>query len=313
MITFGPVSSRRLGRSLGINNITRPKVCSYNCIYCQVGLTDRITLTRGEFFMPEQILSAAERHLEKNGEGERPDYLTFVSNGEPTLDINLGRSIALLKKLAIPIAVITNSSLLHDAAVREELMSADLISVKADAADRLTWLRVNRPVRGLSFEMVTEGLKLFAAGYNGRLITETMLCRGVNESEEQIVEVASLVRSLNPARAYIAIPTRPPASRSVLPPEIDRINLAWNIFSEAGLDTVLLTGFEGIETGATGNIREDILNITAVHPLREDAMQSLLARSNADFSVVESLLRQKLIRASLYRGERFYLRDFHLS
>ncbi len=312
MITFGPVPSRRLGKSLGINNIIRPKVCSYNCIYCQVGQTRHLSLIRQEFFSPDQIFAEAKKHLEILSVTEKPDYLTFVSNGEPTLDINLGRSVEILKSFGIPVAVITNSSLLHEPEVRSALMTADWVSVKADAADSRTWRKVNRPAPGLTFDRMTEGLSIFAAGYRGELRTETLLCRGINDHVENIRAVAALVSSIGPGKAYISIPTRPPSEREVIPPHAETLNMAWQVFSEAGIRTELLTGFEGIETGFTGNVYEDILNITAVHPLREDALMELLAKNHADFSVVESLLSQKLIQRSIYEGSNFYLRYFHI-
>lgn len=313
MISFGPVPSRRLGKSLGINNIISPKVCSYSCIYCQVGKTRHPSLTRQAFFMPDQIFREAEEHLSKLREEDMPDYLTFVSNGEPTLDINLGKSIEMLKRLGFPIAVITNSSMLSDPNVRSELMQADWVSLKVDAADDATWQKVNRPAGGLKFESLLEGLKLFATGFGGEIRSETLLCSGINDSRENLSGVAEIISSLAPGIAYISIPIRPPAEKGVMPPAAETVNLAWQKFSEAGIKTELLTGFEGVDTGFTGNIYEDILNITAVHPLREDALLELLTKNGADFSIVESLLSQRLIRCSHYRGMKFYLREFQLT
>jgi len=310
MITFGPVPSRRLGKSLGINNIIRPKVCSYSCVYCQVGKTARPSLGRLPFFEPEVIMNEVEAHLGKLSSGDQPDYLTFVSNGEPTLDINLGRSIRLLKKFNIPIAVITNSSMLWDESVRDELKQADWVSLKVDAADPVIWETVNRPAEGLTFETLLEGLSLFTGVFKGALRSETMLCKGLNDNEENLGATAAIIKKLGAGKSYLSIPIRPPADRSVMPPEPERLNIAWQIFSEAGIETELLTGFEGVNTGFTGNIYEDILNITAVHPLREDSIRELLAKNNADFSTVESLLSQRLIRCSVYQGRKFYLRDF---
>ncbi len=312
MISFGPVPSRRLGKSLGINNIIRPKVCSYSCIYCQVGKTRQPSLTRQSFFTPEQIFREVDGHLNKLRSEDRPDYLTFVSNGEPTLDINLGKSIEMLKQLGIPIAVITNSSMLGDTEVRGELMQADWVSLKVDASGADTWKRVNRPADGLKFEILIEGLKLFAREYRGELRTESLLCKGINDSRKELSGIADIISTLAPGRAYISIPIRPPAEKSVMPPGVETVNLAWQIFREAGIETELLTGFEGVDTGYTGNIYEDILNITAVHPLREDALMELLAKNGADFSTVESLLSQRLIKCSVYQDRRFYLRDFQV-
>ena len=310
MISFGPVPSRRLGKSLGINNIISPKICSYSCIYCQVGKTARPSLRRQPFFEPDVIMKEVEAHLKKLSSGDQPDYLTFVSNGEPTLDKNLGRSIKLLKKLNVPIAVITNSSMLSDDSVRDDLNQADWVSLKIDAADADTWQKVNRPAEGLVFETLLEGLRLFTGEYRGELRTETLLCKGINDSQENLRGVASIISALAPGRAYISIPIRPPAEKSVMPPDVETVNLAWQIFREAGIETELLTGFEGVDTGFTGNIYEDILNITAVHPLREDALMELLAKNGANFSIVESLLSQRLIKRSFYQGKKFYLREF---
>lgn len=313
MISFGPVPSRRLGKSLGINNIIRPKVCSYSCLYCQVGQTRNTTLTRQSFFTPEQIFREVESHLGKLSPGDRPDYLTFVSNGEPTLDINLGRSIDMLRGLDIPIAVITNSSMLSFPEVRSELSGADWVSLKVDSADAGTWQKVNRPAEGLAFDTLLEGVMLFAGEFKGKLRTETMLCKGINDSRENLRGVAAIITAMKAGKAYISIPIRPPAEKDVTAPGVESVNIAWQIFREADIDTELLTGFEGVDAGSTGNIYEDILNITAVHPLREDSLRELLSKNGADFSIVESLLSQRLIKRTFYEGHKFYLRDFQVN
>jgi wyosine [tRNA(Phe)-imidazoG37] synthetase (radical SAM superfamily) len=312
MISFGPVPSRRLGKSLGINNIVSPKVCPYSCVYCQVGATRNLSVTRQSFFEPDLIMSEVSRHLEKLRSGEMPDYLTFVSNGEPTLDINLGTSIKLLKRLGIPVAVISNASLLSDASVRDDLCEADWVSVKVDAADKNTWRRVNRPADELNFEDYKDGLLSFACSYGGMLRTETMLCSEVNDAEDNIRGVAAIIGRIRPGKAYISVPVRPPAVKSIMPPDADRLNLAWQLFAKTGINTEILSGFEGADTGFTGNSYEDILNITAVHPLREDALLELLDRNGSDFTVAEALMEQGLIRRSDYQGKKFFIRNFNI-
>ena len=311
MISFGPVPSRRLGKSLGINNIVSPKVCSYNCIYCQVGKTIRKSCSRKLFFEPALIYENTARHLESLSQENYPDYLTFVSNGEPVLDINLGRSIMLLKKLGIPVAVITNASLLSSGKVRDDLSKADWVSLKTDAADNKVWQRINRPSRKLDFTTHIESIFQFASDYKGRLHTETMLVRGVNDSAENISGLAAVIKNISPLTAYLAIPIRPPAVSGVKVPDIDRLNFAWQHFTQQNLKAEFLTGFEGTETGYTGNIYEDILNITAVHPLREDSLMRLLEKDKAGYHVVESLINQKLIKSVLYEGKRFFIREYH--
>lgn len=313
MITFGPVPSRRLGKSLGINNIISPKVCSYGCIYCQVGETVKKSIKRETFFQPELIDKKVEQHLKQLNRDNFPDYLTFVSNGEPTLDINLGKAIKLLKKHGITVAVITNASLMMLESVREELFLTDWVSVKIDAGDSKTWQQINRPCPDLDFEGILTGIGIFSKEFGGILCTETMLVEGINDSVENVSNISEFIKKINPHKAYLSIPIRPPAIKSVKPPVAEIVTRAWDIFNNKLIKTELLTGFEGTDTGYTGNIYDDILNITAVHPLREDSMLELLQKNNADFQVIDSLIKQRLIKKVLYNDNKYYMREYHLN
>jgi wyosine [tRNA(Phe)-imidazoG37] synthetase (radical SAM superfamily) len=183
MIAFGPVPSRRLGRSLGINNIP-PKICTYACVYCQLGRTIKMRVERAAFYEPEEILRDVRGKVEKaRRAGEAIDYLTFVPDGEPTLDLNLGRAIDLLKPLGIKIAVITNSSLMWHEDSREALMQADWVSLKVDAVREDIWRRVDRPHGTLQLASIQDGILGFAKTYTGHLVTETMLVEGINDGE----------------------------------------------------------------------------------------------------------------------------------
>ncbi|MGD9995222.1 MAG: radical SAM protein [Salinivirgaceae bacterium] len=310
MITFGPIPSRRLGKSLGINNIPSHKKCTYSCIYCQVGLTKKFTASLTTFYNPEVIYDETQKHLEKLAPADYPDYLTFVSNGEPTLDIQLGKTIDRLKEFNIPIAVITNASLLHLPEVRSNLCKAQWVSVKVDTSDEAIWKTINRPHPSLSFSQYKENLITFASEFKGTLVSETMLVQAVNDAEQSLEQTAQLIKTINPKTAFISIPIRPPAIKTVSIPDEETLNLAYQIYTETGLNTELILGFEGTNTGFTGNIYEDILNICTVHPIREETMQELLAKNNASFSVVNSLMHNHLIREVHYQEKRFYVRQF---
>lgn len=311
MIAFGPISSRRLGKSLGINNIASHKFCSYSCVYCQIGITRNKTLTRESYYEPEKLVTAVGNHLSKLDSEHIPDYLTFVSNGEPTLDINLGKEIRQLKKIGIPIALITNSSLMDHAEVRDEIMETDWISVKVDSVDEKYWRDINQPHEEIYLEKILEGLKSFAADYKGKLHTETMLVDGFNDSSKLLEQNASFIAGLKPECAYLSIPTRPPAVKGSKPAKENKLTEAWQIYEKAGLRTELLTGFEGTDTGYTGNAYDDIINITAVHPLREDTMSVLLEKDKADRSVVQSLISQGLIKALKHEGKTYFVRSYN--
>lgn len=311
MKAFGPVPSRRLGRSLGINNIP-PKVCTYSCIYCQLGRTIKLTNKRDAFYPPEEILQDVREKIEKAKQaGESIDYLTFVPDGEPALDANLGREIELLKTLGIKIAVITNSSLIWQTEVRENLMKADWVSLKIDSVREDIWRKIDRPHGTLPFASILEGMLEFAKAYRGELVTETMLVRGVNDVDEQGKEVAEFLAQLKPAKVYLSIPTRPPAERWVRVPGEEDINRVYQIFSGRIDGVEYLIGYEGDAFAFTGNVEEDLLNITAVHPMREEAMEKFLERAKTDWSVIDKLISRGQLVEVEYEGKRFYLRRLH--
>ena len=305
---FGPVPSRRLGRSLGINNIP-PKICSYSCVYCQLGRTLRMEGERRAFYKPKELIRAVrERVKELREGGERIDYLTFVPDGEPTLDANLGEEIAALKDLGIPIAVITNASLIACEDVREELSQADWVSLKVDATTEAVWKRVNRPHKALSLEEIQKGILKFARNFRGTLATETMLVSGVNDASEEIAAVAGFLAEVKPDIAYISIPTRPPAEPWVKPPTEEVLTQVYAIFEERLPHVELLIGYEGDAFAASGDAAHDLLSITAVHPMREGAVRQLLARDRADWDVVRELVHAGKLVELEYSGHRFYMR-----
>jgi len=156
--SYGPVPSRRLGKSLGVNNIPA-KVCTYSCVYCQVGRTTQMQNDRRFFYEPEDIFRDVQhRFVKANEASEKIDYLTFVPDGEPTLDVNLGKEITLLKMLEMPVGVITNSSLLWRDDVREELGKADWVSLKIDAVQEAIWRQINRPHKAIRLSLILEGM-----------------------------------------------------------------------------------------------------------------------------------------------------------
>jgi wyosine [tRNA(Phe)-imidazoG37] synthetase (radical SAM superfamily) len=308
MIVFGPVPSRRLGRSLGINNIP-PKSCSYSCVYCQVGQTRKKQAERCAFFMPEKILSEVESRLEKIQQiGERLDYITFVADGEPTLDTNLGREIEVLKTFGYRIAVLTNASLMAQPDVRDNLMLADWVSVKIDAVRGSVWRRMNRPHHTIDLGSVFDGIFEFAASYTGDLVSETMLVPDVNTRDYHLQEIADLLARLRPKTAYLTIPMRPPAERWVRRPSEGVINQAYQLFQEKIERVECLIGDEESTFSATEDVASDLLDIIAVHPMREEAVDTLLGKKDADWSIVRKLIRQGQIVETVYEGRKFYVR-----
>jgi len=304
MEIFGPVPSRRFGNSIGVNHIP-PKVCTYACRYCQLGNAIQMQTERDQFYKPEALIAEVETRLKTVS---NVDYITLVPDGEPTLDREIGTLLRGLKQYGIPLAVITNASMLWDETVRDELAEADCVSVKVDAIHEDTWRKVDRPHKNLNFTSVLNGVRQFAKEYQGKLITETMLIQGYNDNETELAGIAKFIGEIQPATAYIAIPTRPPADKSVKPADEKALQIAFAQFSEHVKHVELLIGYEGNAFSASGNAASDLLSITAVHPMREDAVMELLAKNNADIKVLDKLIAEDKIRRLTYQGNTFYLR-----
>ena len=311
-MAFGPVPSRRLGQSLGINNIP-PKICTYSCVYCQIGRTHRVQVKRRAFYKPEDVERVVcSKVSEAKEKGKAIDYLTFVPDGEATLDVSLGREMEFLKGLGINIAVISNASLIWHADVQEELLAADWISLKLDAASEALWRRMNRPHRSLRHDKILRGMSEFSALFKGELVTETMFVQGMNEDPKEMEAVADIISSLEPRKSYISIPTRPPAENWVKIPSEDAVNQAYQIFTERGIDAEYNIGYEGNEFASTGDLEEDLLSITSVHPMRGDAVREFLAKAGSDWQMIEKLLEENRLVELEYGPHndphKFYLR-----
>jgi wyosine [tRNA(Phe)-imidazoG37] synthetase (radical SAM superfamily) len=307
-IVFGPVPSRRLGQSLGIDHVP-PKTCSYACAYCQLGPTLRMQVNRRVFAPPEEIATAVRaRVADLQRRGEAVDALTFVPAGEPTLDANLGAAIRALRPLGIPVAVISNASLIWRADVRADLAEADWVSLKVDAVDPAIWHALDRPHGSLSLGAILDGVRAFARDFAGTLVSETMLVAGVNDDPTHLDAVAAFLAELAPRTAYLAVPTRPPAVPSVRPPDEAAVNHAYQVLASRLPQVACLLGYEGNAFSASCDAEADLLAITAVHPMREDAVAELLRRCGAEPDLAHRLVDDGRLVAARYGDHRFFLR-----
>jgi len=311
MIVYGPVPSRRLGQSLGVNNIP-PKICSYSCVYCQIGRTNKMQTIRSEFYKPEEIFSQAKFKLDQlKANGEHVDYISFVPDGEPTLDKNLGVELNLLKNLNVKTAVITNASLLWMDEVKEDLSKADWVSVKIDAAWDDVWHGIDRPHGNLSLQKVLEGMIDFSKSYKGTLVTETMLISGLNDNTQHLESIAEQISKINPQKSYILVPTRPPAENNIYRASSESLIEAAGIINNISGVSVECITEDDTEQGFyfTDNIAEDLLNITSVHPIREDIINYYIKVKKANFSILKELINQNKITEYTYEGKRFYKKN----
>ena len=308
-IIFGPVPSRRLGRSLGINNIPA-KVCSYSCLYCQVGKTDSMTIQRKEFYSPQDIFNRVKSKLKQSSlKNERVDYISFVPDGEPTLDVNLGTTIDLLKSLDVAIAVITNSSLINRHDVQNDLKLADWISIKVDSTENSIWHVINRPHGKLMLQKILDGLLHFRKHYQGKLVTETMLVKHINDRFKEIKRTVTFLEKLQPDIAYLALPIRPPADTIVEPADSNSVNIAYQRLQKVVKHAELLSDYDSGPFSSLGNVHDDLLSITSVHPMRMDAVLNFINTYGQNKSLLDEMLAKGEVVKSTYQGHDYMLRN----
>jgi wyosine [tRNA(Phe)-imidazoG37] synthetase (radical SAM superfamily) len=268
-------------------------------------------IKRQPFYPPEMLVKEVRQLLQQLQPTDAyPDYLTIVPDGEPTLDSQLGVLITQLKQFNIKIAVIINGSLLYLNDVREDLSQADYVSVKIDSVVESVWHKINKPLKQLQLNTILEGINIFASEYKGTLVSETMLLKGINDSHESLEQTSKFIQTLNPAIAYLGIPTRPTALMDAFPADEETVNIAFHLFRTKLNRVELLTGYEGNTFSSSGNFEEDILCITAVHPMREDAVIALLNKTMTSVEQLNKLLDKQMLKKVYYQNNTYYVRRF---
>jgi wyosine [tRNA(Phe)-imidazoG37] synthetase (radical SAM superfamily) len=265
-VVFGPVPSRRLGQSLGIDTIPL-KTCNWNCVYCQLGRTRPVVNERREYIPREEIIDQVREVLAAH----RPDdfdWVTFVGSGEPTLHSGIGWLIRAVQELTPhPVAVITNGSLLYLPEVREELAAADAVMPTLDAGTPDLYRRINRPHPDVTHERLATGLVAFGREYGGNLWPEVMLIRGLNDTEEALRDIAAVLRRVNLGEVHINRPTRPPAETWVEPPDEEGLMRARAILGNVAHVVHPIEGT--FDLGSCDSPVDAVVNIITRHPMSE--------------------------------------------
>jgi wyosine [tRNA(Phe)-imidazoG37] synthetase (radical SAM superfamily) len=291
-VVYGPVPSRRLGQSLGVSPIPG-KVCSYSCVYCQLGPTTRLTLERQCFFPKEAI--AEEIAMALSGSGA--EYVTFAGDGEPTLSEDLGWLVRWCKtELSTPVAVITNGSLLNRPDVRADLLEADVVMPSLDAGSATVFRQVNRPHPGVDYERIVEGLVAFRQEFRGRLWIEVMLVAGFNDSARALNDLKQVLDRVAPDRVDLMVPVRPPAERGVKAPSSSIIHAARQILGQVGSIPGREEGLFG--TAGTDDPEGAIMDICLRHPLREEQARQIERRMGAPGVVTSLIARNRVSRVT---------------
>jgi wyosine [tRNA(Phe)-imidazoG37] synthetase (radical SAM superfamily) len=301
---FGPVPSRRLGNSLGIN-LTPLKTCNYSCIYCQLGKTTNFTKERKEYIPTKNIIEELSYAIKNSN--IPIDYITFVGDGEPTLHSGIGDIIKWIRETyqnKYKIAVVTNGSLFYLEEVRKELMNADLVLPSIDAPDEKKYKLINRPIMNIEYGEIINGLKIFAKNFKGKIWVEIMLIKDVNDSKEDIEKIAEIIKSINPIpeKVFINVPVRPPVERWVKIPDQKSLVYALKVIPNSS--SIAFREEGEFDISRYKNSIEAILDITEKHPLRLEQAMKIISEFNEDKKEVLDKLKEKLNIVS-YDNEKY--------
>ena len=299
---YGPVPSRRLGFSLGIDIIPF-KACSLNCIYCQLGPTTKKTIHRKEYLSPSEILSQIKKKLSS---GQRIDYITFSGSGEPTLNKTLGKLIREIRKItSIPVAVLTNSTLLSQKSTRNALMDADLVVPSLDAATQEIFVKVNRPHSSLKLEEIIEGLRKLRQEFKGTIWLEIMLVKGVNDSPSHIRKLKEAIAKIKPDKVQLNTVIRPPAEEFARPLSLRELEKINKVF---GKNCEIIAEFSReAQKSIPENLEEAILSLIQRRPVTlADISNSLGKHKNEIIKYLNFLLVEGKIKSVIHKGLKYF-------
>lgn len=303
MHIFGPVASRRLGLSLGVDLIGKTKTCDLNCIYCELGRTTRHTSERKIFVKTRDIIDDLKNFLKKE---PNIDFITISGNGEPTLALNLGEVIDEIKKITdIKVAVLTNGTLLFNKKVRNDLKNADLVLPSLDAGTEKTFLKINRPVRNLNFKKIIKGLIDFSKEYRGKIWLEIMLVKNINDNEKEIIAIKKIIDKLyNIEKIQLNTVVRAGAEKNALPISQKKLNKFKRIL---GNKAEIIANFIGKKITKTHNLKKQILNIIRLRPVTFTELKSSIKENSVIIKKnLKELINKKKIIIIKHNNKIFY-------
>jgi wyosine [tRNA(Phe)-imidazoG37] synthetase (radical SAM superfamily) len=311
---FGPVNSRRLGLSMGID-IMPAKVCNFNCIYCEVGATTRLTCDRKEYVPTKAILAEIDDFLLRREAARMPDVYTVTGAGEPTLHSGFGRIIRYLKdKTDKPVAVLTNGSLMHRPEVREGLAAADIVVPSLDAARPESFRRVNRPARCVELETVIKGIECFSRDFSGRIWLEILLVKGVNDSAADIDALLLAIQKIGPERTQLNTVARPPLEDNALPISSSEMAAIAKLIEEKfnGPVEIPMDFVKKGEGNGEPVLQDDIIQILKRRPCTAaDVCAALGQGGDTVHTLLEQLEYDEQISSVSHNGKRYYQADVH--
>jgi wyosine [tRNA(Phe)-imidazoG37] synthetase (radical SAM superfamily) len=301
-LLFGPVKSRRLGLSLGVE-LVPSKICSMDCLYCEVGKTTTLTTLRASYLPWEEIEKALYEAKEREEEYE---VLTFTGSGEPTLNIHFERAVEFARNLIKkPISVLTNSSTLNIETVRRALSEVDYVLASLDAAREKSFKLVNRPAEGVSLKEIILGLKNLREEMKGELWLEILLVKGVNDSEEDLKVLREVIEYINPHKVQLNTVVRPPAYAVAKPLSFEELEKVRTFLGEkAEIITPKDKKIEGLSFKR--DLEELLFDYLSRRPAPLTELTEVFKDSEELKRVLQNLIKEGKIKRLLYQGEVYF-------
>lgn len=303
---FGPVASRRLGISLGIDLIPH-KTCNFNCIYCECGENPPLFNERKEYVGVDEVLSELKDYLKEN---PRPQYITFSGSGEPTLNSGIGRLILEIKKLTdIKVCVITNSSTLMFEDVRKELMNADLIMPSLNGVFESSYLKIDRPNTNLKLLDIIDGLKKFSNEFTGDIFLEIFMIDGINDSQEELNEFLKVIKELKVSKVQLNSLDRPAPVSWVKAMDMDKLESIKDFFRSHGINAEIIKKYKSKHEykAYSQNHEELILNLLGVRATTFDEILEVTGLEREVLgNYLDILLKEGTVKSSMENGNIYY-------
>jgi wyosine [tRNA(Phe)-imidazoG37] synthetase (radical SAM superfamily) len=300
--TFGPVPSRRLGLSLGVDVIPN-KLCSLDCVYCEVGVTDKRGLARKEYLSASEILAEVKEMV---AEYPNLDHITISGSGEPTLNSKIGDIIRGIKKITnVPVAVLTNGTLLDNSEVRRDLMDADIVSPSLDAVTPEVFIKVDRPNPKLEIGNIIDGIKKFKKEYKGKMWIEILFVKGINDHDEEVLKMKQVLDEIKPEKIHLNTVIRPPAYSFAKPVGEERLKEIQKILGE---NSEIISAFKKTKTNTEHASDPDaVLILLKRRAMTADQMITSLAMKKEDINASLQMLQgQSLIKTYIYDDEEYF-------
>ena len=300
---YGPVPSRRLGRSLGIDLVPH-KICTYDCIYCQIGKTTEKTLQRKEYVPVQEILEEVEAFLKE--EHAPIDYLSLGGSGEPTLHSKIRSIIEGIQTITVlPVAVITNGSLFYERELREDLLRADVVLPSLDAVSPEVFEKINRPGPSFSIENVIWGLIEFRKVYQGQIWLEILFCKGINDTPEELQEMKKAIDRIMPNQIHLNTVVRPPSERYVTPLTQEELEKIRAFFGERA--SIVSEFDRHILPPPELDVTERILSILRRRPLSLSDLSRTMGLSQYELErLLKPLVEEGKVRIRSFRDSVYY-------